>query len=42
MQAQHEVDFGQAKHLLKFFVDKGHNIGESTALHSIFCFRNAK
>ncbi len=30
--AQHEVDFGQAKHLLKFFVDKGHNIGESTAL----------
>ncbi len=30
--AQHEVDFGQAKHLLKFFVDKGHDIGESTAL----------
>ena len=30
--AQHEVDFEQAKHLLKFFVDKGHNIGESTAL----------
>ena len=30
--AQHEVDFGQAKHLFKFFVDKGHNIGESTAL----------
>lgn len=30
--AQHEVDFGQAKHLLKFFVDKGHNVGESTAL----------
>ena len=30
--AEHEVDFGQAKHLLKFFVDKGHNIGESTAL----------
>ena len=30
--AQHEIDFGQAKHLLKFFVDKGHNIGESTAL----------
>jgi len=30
--AQHEVDFGQAKHLLKFFVDKGHNIGESSAL----------
>ena len=30
--AEHEVDFGQAKHLLKFFVDKGHNIGESTSL----------
>ena len=30
--AEHEMDFGQAKHLLKFFVDKGHNIGESTAL----------
>ena len=30
--AEHEVDFGQAKHLLKFFVDKGHNMGESTAL----------
>ena len=29
---EREVDFGQAKHLLKFFVDKGHNIGESTAL----------
>lgn len=30
--AEHEVDFGQAKHLLKFFVEKGHDIGESTAL----------
>ena len=30
--AEHEVDFGQAKQLLKFFVDKGHSIGESTAL----------
>jgi cysteine synthase len=29
---QHEVDFEQAKHLLKFFVDKGHDIGESSAL----------
>ena len=29
---EHEVDFGQAKYLLKFFVDKGHDIGESTAL----------
>ena len=30
--AEHEIDFEQAKYLLKFFVDKGHNIGESTAL----------
>ena len=30
--AEHEVDFEQAKHLLKFFVEKGYNIGESTAL----------
>lgn len=29
---EHEVDFNQAKYLLKFFVDKGHDIGESTAL----------
>lgn len=29
---QHEVDFGQAKKLLKFSVDKGHNMGESSAL----------
>jgi len=29
---QHEVDFEQAKRLLKFFVDKGHDIGESSAL----------
>lgn len=29
---QHEVDFGQAKKLLKFFVDKGHDMGESSAL----------
>lgn len=30
--AEHEIDFQQAKHLLKFFVEKGHDIGESTAL----------
>ena len=30
--AEHEVDFEKAKMLLKFFVDKGHDIGESTAL----------
>jgi cysteine synthase/rhodanese-related sulfurtransferase len=29
---QHEVDFEQAKRLLRFFVDKGHDIGESSAL----------
>lgn len=30
--AEHEIDFEKAKLLLKFFVDKGHDIGESTAL----------
>jgi cysteine synthase len=30
--AQHEVDFGQAKHLLKFFVDKGHNIDRKSVV----------
>ena len=29
---QHEVDFEQAKRLLKFFVDRGHDMGESSAL----------
>src|ERR671918_298284 len=29
---QHEVDFGQAKRLLKFFADKGYDVGESSAL----------
>jgi len=29
---QHEVDFGQAKRLLKFFVDRGYDMGESSAL----------
>ncbi len=29
---QHEVDFGQAKRLLKFFVGKGYDMGESSAL----------
>ncbi|AIC16006.1 pyridoxal-phosphate dependent enzyme [Nitrososphaera viennensis] len=29
---QHEVDFRQAKRLLKFFVDKGYDMGESSAL----------
>lgn len=29
---QHEVDFEQAKPLLKFFVDKGYDMGESSAL----------
>jgi cysteine synthase len=30
--AEHEVDFEKAKFLLKFFVDKGHDMGESSAL----------
>lgn len=29
---QHEVDFIQARKLLKYFVDKGHDMGESSAL----------
>lgn len=29
---EYEIDFEQAKHLLKFFVDKGYDIGESSAL----------
>ncbi len=29
---QYEIDFDQARYLLKFFVDKGHDIGESSAL----------
>jgi cysteine synthase/rhodanese-related sulfurtransferase len=29
---QHEVDFVQAKRLMKFFVDKGYDMGESSAL----------
>ncbi len=34
--AEHELDFEKAKLLLKFFVDKGHDIGESTALE-LYC-----
>ena len=34
--AEHEVDFEKAKFLLKFFVNKGHNIGESSALE-LYC-----
>jgi len=29
---EHEIDYQKAKFLLKFFVDKGYDIGESTAL----------
>ena len=29
---QHEIDFGEARRLLKFFVEKGHDMGESSAL----------
>ncbi len=30
--AEYEIDYEKAKFLLKYFVDKGHDIGESTAL----------
>jgi len=30
--AEHEIDYEKAKPLLKFFVNRGHDIGESTAL----------
>jgi cysteine synthase len=29
---EHEVDFEKARHILKFFVEKGYDIGESSAL----------
>ena len=32
LYTEHVVDFEKAKFLLKFFVEKGHDIGESTAL----------
>ena len=40
---EHEIDYEKAKFLLKFFVDKGHNIGESTALalYSVMQMANA-
>ncbi len=31
-EAEHEIDYEKAKFLLKFFVDRGHDIGESSAL----------
>lgn len=34
--AEHEVDYEKAKFLLKFFVDRGHDMGESTAL-ALYC-----
>jgi len=34
--AEYEVDYEKVKLLLKFFVDKGHDIGESTALE-LYC-----
>ncbi len=40
--AEHEVDFEKAKFLLKFFVDKGHDIGESTALELYSALEMAK
>ncbi|MHA7646557.1 pyridoxal-phosphate dependent enzyme [Nitrosopumilus sp. S4] len=40
--AEHEVDFEKAKFLLKYFVDKGHDIGESTALELFSAMEMAK
>lgn len=34
--AEHEVDFGKARQLLRFLVKKGHDIGESSAL-ALYC-----
>ena len=34
--AEHEINYEKAKPLLKFFVERGHNIGESTAL-ALYC-----
>lgn len=34
--AEHEIDYEKAKFLLKFFVERNHNIGESTAL-ALYC-----
>ena len=39
--AEHEIDYEKAKFLLKFFVDKGHDIGESTALALFFVMQMA-
>jgi hypothetical protein len=40
--AEHEIDYEKAKFLLKFFVDKGHDIGESTALELFAAMQMAK
>jgi len=40
--AEHEVDYEKAKFLLKFFVDKGYDIGESTALELFAAMQMAK
>ena len=42
LAAEHELDFEKAKFLLKFFVDKGHDIGESTALELYSAMEMAK
>ncbi|MDX1441290.1 MAG: pyridoxal-phosphate dependent enzyme [Nitrosopumilaceae archaeon] len=42
LASQPEVDFEKAKKLLKFFVDKGHDIGESTALELYSAMEMAK
>lgn len=38
---EHEVDYEKAKFLLKFFVDKGHDMGESSALELFAVLKKA-
>ncbi|MCV0412984.1 pyridoxal-phosphate dependent enzyme [Nitrosarchaeum sp.] len=40
--AEHEIDYEKAKFLLKFFVDKGYDIGESTAIELFAAMQMAK
>lgn len=39
--AEHEADFEQARHLLKFFVSRGYDMGESSALALYSVMQNA-
>lgn len=40
--AEHEIDYEKAKFLLKFFVERGHDIGESSALALYAAMRMAE